>query len=147
MTDLFPILIFVSGILSGFLNTVAGGGSLLVLPLLVFSGLDMGVANATNRVAILLQSVTASRSFIREGALDVRQILPIALPAVLGSLAGTFVAIQLDEKMLRGLIALVISVMALLLVFRPAMWEERRVVNMPRWVSFSLFFLIFIWIP
>jgi len=142
MTDLFPILIFVSGILSGFLNTVAGGGSLLVLPLLVFSGLDMGVANATNRVAILLQSVTASRSFIREGALDVRQILPIALPAVLGSLAGTFVAIQLDEKMLRGLIALVISVMALLLVFRPAMWEERRVVNMPRWVSFSIFFLI-----
>lgn len=142
MTDLFPILIFVSGILSGFLNTVAGGGSLLVLPLLVFSGLDMGVANATNRVAILLQSVTASRSFIREGALDVREILPIALPAVLGSLAGTFVAIQLDEKLLRGLIALVISVMALLLVFRPAMWEERRVVSMPRWVSFSLFFLI-----
>jgi uncharacterized membrane protein YfcA len=142
MTGLFPILIFLSGILSGFLNTVAGGGSLLVLPLLVFSGLDMGIANATNRVAILLQSVTASRSFIRQGTLDVREILPTALPAVIGSLAGTFVAIQLDERLLRVAIALMISVMAGLLVFRPAMWEEKRAVRLPGWLSFLIFFLI-----
>ena len=77
----FQVFIFLSGIVSGFLNTVAGGGSLLVLPLLVFSGLDMGVANATNRVAIFLQSVTATRGFARGGVLDFREMLPAALAA------------------------------------------------------------------
>ena len=142
MADLFPLFIFFSGILSGFLNTVAGGGSLLILPLLVFSGLDMGVANATNRVAILLQSVTASRSFIRGGALEIREMLPVALVAALGSLAGTFVAIKLDEKALRGAIGLVILLMAFLLVFRPTMWEERRALRLPRWLMIVIFFLI-----
>jgi uncharacterized membrane protein YfcA len=142
MADFFPLLIFLSGILSGFLNTVAGGGSLLVLPLLVFSGMDMGVANATNRVAILLQSFSASRSFMREGAFEVRRILPSVFPAMFGSLTGTLVAIRLDERLLRGSIALLILVMAMLLVFRPGMWEERREVRLPGWLNFALFFLI-----
>jgi len=142
MADNFPFLIFLSGILAGFLNTVAGGGSLLVLPLLVFSGLDMGVANATNRVAILLQSVTASRSFIRGGALETREMLPVALVASLGSLAGTLVAIKLDENALRGVIGLVILLMAFLLVFRPTMWEERRAIRLPHWLMVVIFFLI-----
>jgi uncharacterized membrane protein YfcA len=142
MADFFPLLIFLSGILSGFLNTVAGGGSLLVLPLLVFSGMDMGVANATNRVAILLQSFSASRSFMREGAFEVRRILPSVFPAMFGSLTGTLVAIRLDERLLRGSIALLILVMAMLLVFRPGMWEERCEVRLPGWLNFALFFLI-----
>lgn len=142
MSGYFPFLIFISGILSGFLNTVAGGGSLLVLPLLVFSGLDMGVANATNRVAILLQSVTASRSFARGGVLETREVFPLALVASLGSLAGTLVAIKLDEKALRGTIGLLILLMAFLLVYRPALWEERRKTCLPRWLMFTIFFLI-----
>lgn len=142
MSGYFPLLIFLTGILAGFLNTVAGGGSLLVLPLLVFSGLDMGVANATNRVAILLQSVTASRSFISGGALETREMLPVALVASLGSLAGTLVAIKLNENALRGAIGLLILLMAFLLVFRPAMWEQRRDKSLPRWLLFTVFFLI-----
>jgi uncharacterized membrane protein YfcA len=142
MAEFFPLLIFFAGILSGFLNTVAGGGSLLVLPLLVFSGLDMGVANATNRVAILLQSLVAARSFFREGALDVRKSGAAVLPAVLGALFGTVVAIRLDEKMLRGSIALLILAMAFLLVFRPSMWENPKRIRMPFWLHGALFFLI-----
>jgi len=142
MAGLYPVLIFVSGILSGFLNTVAGGGSLLVLPLLVFSGLDMGVANATNRVAILLQSLVAARGFYREGALDLRRSSAAVLPAVIGALAGTHVAIRLDEQILRASIALLILVMAVLLVFRPSMWEKPRRIQMPFPVHAVLFFLI-----
>ncbi len=142
MEILFPLLIFLSGILSGFLNTVAGGGSLLVLPLLVFAGLDMGVANATNRVAIFLQSLTATRSFLRGGVLDVRELLPLAIPAAIGSLLGTIVAIRLEETALRVVIALFISLMAFLLVFRPSMWETNRNVHLPRWLLSFIFFLI-----
>ena len=142
MAGFFPVLIFFSGILSGFLNTVAGGGSLLVLPLLVFTGLDMGVANATNRVAILLQSLVAARGFFREGVLDLRRSSAAVLPAIIGALTGTLVAIRLDERFLRASIALLILVMAFLLVFRPSMWERPRRVQMPFSVYAALFFLI-----
>ncbi|MEA3363735.1 MAG: sulfite exporter TauE/SafE family protein, partial [Thermodesulfobacteriota bacterium] len=45
-------LLFVVGIVAGILNTLAGGGSLLTLPLLIFMGLSGSVANGTNRIAI-----------------------------------------------------------------------------------------------
>jgi hypothetical protein len=57
------ILIFLSGIASGFLNVVAGGGSLLTLPLLTLLGMGIDVANGTNRIAILLQNIVAVRNF------------------------------------------------------------------------------------
>lgn len=142
MAGFFPLAIFLAGILSGFLNTVAGGGSLLVLPLLVFSGLDMGVANATNRVAIFLQSLTAARSFLRAGALDLRKSAAAVLPAALGALTGTIVAIRLDETLLRGSIGVLILVMAVLLVFKPSMWERPRQARMPAWLHGAFFFLI-----
>ena len=140
--DFFQFFIFLSGIVSGFLNTVAGGGSLLVLPLLVFSGLEMGVANATNRVAILLQSLTATRSFARGGVLDVREMFPAAFAASLGSLVGTVAAVRMDEQALRAVAALFIFGMALLLLFRPGMWERRRAVQMPPAIHHAVFFLI-----
>ena len=50
---------FVVGGISGFLNVVAGGGSALTLPLLIFMGLDTVTANGTNRIAIVFQSIFA----------------------------------------------------------------------------------------
>ncbi|MDI3494611.1 MAG: uncharacterized protein PWQ72_738, partial [Pseudothermotoga sp.] len=57
------ILIFLSGIASGFLNVVAGGGSLITLPLLTMLGMGIDIANGTNRIAILLQNIVAVRNF------------------------------------------------------------------------------------
>lgn len=51
------------GFLAGFINTLAGSGSLLTLPLLMFLGLPANVANGTNRIGILFQSIVASGSF------------------------------------------------------------------------------------
>ena len=66
---LYPAL-FAAGLVSGALNVVAGGGSFLVLPLLIFAGLPPTVANGTNRVAILVQNVGAVWSFDRYRVLD-----------------------------------------------------------------------------
>ncbi|MFW6370983.1 MAG: TSUP family transporter, partial [Bacteroidota bacterium] len=61
-----------AGFIAGFINTLAGSGSLLTLPLLIFLGLPPTVANGTNRVAILLQTVVAVSSFKKQKVLDTK---------------------------------------------------------------------------
>ena len=53
------VFLISTGIAAGFINTVAGGGSLLTLPLLIFMGLPAAEANASNRVAIIIQNIFA----------------------------------------------------------------------------------------
>ena len=126
MDILYYIIIAFAGGIAGFLNVTAGGGSLLVLPILVFAGMDMSVANGTNRVAILCQNLVAMGKFKKEGLLSVRDALPFTIPAAIGSVAGSFLAVSLNEKMLRSAIAALILVMAFLLIAKPKMWENQR---------------------
>ncbi len=142
MDILKPLLILLTGIAAGFLNVTAGGGSLLVLPMLVFSGLDMSIANATNRVAILLQNLVAAGNFKKGKVLSFREAVFFAVPASIGSVVGTSLAITMDEKLLKIVIASLILVMAFLLVFKPRMWEEQRKQSLPDWVILAAFFLI-----
>lgn len=130
------------GVMQGFLNTVAGGGTLLVLPALTFLGMDLAVANGTNRIAILLQSVSGAASFRSQKALSFERALPLAAAATLGALVGTFLVVQVDKKMLNLVIAALISLMALLLVFKPKMWEEVEEKNWPKWGVYAAFFAV-----
>lgn len=62
----YPLLIL-AGFIAGFINTMAGGGSLLTLPLLIFMGLPSAVANGTNRIAIFMSAFSASAGFKSKG--------------------------------------------------------------------------------
>jgi hypothetical protein len=136
------LMIVITGVFAGFLNVTAGGGSLLVLPLLVFSGLDMSVANATNRVAILLQNSVALAKFKKEKILSLKEAVFFAVPASLGSVLGTSLAITMDDRALKLVIAFLILVMAILLVLKPKMWEEQSRQAIPGWGLLIVFFFI-----
>ena len=69
------LLLFVVGSIAGTLNVLAGGGSFLTLPVLLFLGLPAPLANGTNRVAILAQNIGAVWSFRRQGFFDARSLL------------------------------------------------------------------------
>src|SRR3989304_4742984 len=75
------------GLVAGVVNTLAGGGSLLSVPLLVLLGLPGTVANGTNRIGVLLQSLVATWRFRGKGLLELRPLLPVLLPVLAGSLA------------------------------------------------------------
>ena len=66
------VLLFFTGVLAGVINVMAGGGSSIVLPVLIFLGIDPTVANGTNRVAILFQNFFATLSFRKEGVADIK---------------------------------------------------------------------------
>jgi len=92
------LLLLGVGVVAGVINTLAGGGSLLSVPLLVFLGLPGDVANGTNRVGVLAQNATAMRGFSAAGIPGWPSAAPVLAPVVAGSLAGAWAIAQLDAQ-------------------------------------------------
>ncbi len=115
-----------AGFVAGFINTLAGSGSLVTLPLLIFLGLPANVANGTNRVAILFQNVVSVSSFRQQKMLDVRGGLSLAIPAIVGSVVGAQIAVNLDETVMRRIIGMLMVVMLVVILIKPKRWLEGR---------------------
>jgi len=91
VTALQAALLFGAGIVAGIVNTVAGGGSLLTVPLLnEVAGLPGNLANGTNRIGVLVQSGTAALRFRAEGVPGGRGALPLLVPTALGAGLGAY---------------------------------------------------------
>ena len=100
-------LLFVVGIVAGILNVLAGGGSLLTLPLLIFMGLPSAVANGTNRIAIFCQNIFAIRGFRKRGVMPLELALLCTPPALIGSWVGASLAISMDDQLFNRVLALI----------------------------------------
>jgi uncharacterized membrane protein YfcA len=100
------LLVFV-GMLSGWLNVMAGGGSLLSVPVMLFMDIPAPVANGTNRIAILAQNITAVYTFFRKGFSDFKLSLSLSLMACLGAVGGAWVGVQLEGVWFNRLLAAV----------------------------------------
>ncbi|MBE8539218.1 sulfite exporter TauE/SafE family protein [Geoglobus acetivorans] len=120
----FYILTILAGILSGFINTLAGSGSLITLPLLIFLGLPANVANGTNRVAILLQSLVGMRGFQSHGFLDPKSSVRFAVPAMIGAVLGAQIAVDLNEELMRRVIGAIMVLMLVIMLLNPKRWVE-----------------------
>ena len=116
------LLVILIGVFAGFMNTLAGGGSLLSLPLLIFLGLPANVANGTNRIAILLQNMVGVASFKQQKVLDQKTGFLLGLPAVIGSFIGAWLAVDINEQVLEFIIAGILIMMFFLVIFKPDKW-------------------------
>lgn len=112
-------LILIAGTAAGFMNTLAGGGSLLTMPVLILMGLPSAVANGTNRIALLFQNATATWNFRRKGYFDWRLALMLSLPAVLGAAMGSGIAVDIPDRIFNRLLAGVMVLVLLLILFKP----------------------------
>ena len=113
------LVLFVAGVAASVLNVVAGGGSFLTLPILIFLGLPATLANGTNRVGVLMQNVSAVWGFHRARVLDWRWALTVSIPAVAGSAAGTWAALYVGDELFRRILAIVMVVVTLAMLFAP----------------------------
>ncbi len=119
MTTPEIIALIFAGICVGFINTLAGGGSIISLSLLMFLGLPAPVANATNRIAITVQTFTATISFKQQKVLDTKKGLLLAIPTVIGAIAGSFIATDINEIILERTMAVVMLFMLFFIVYKP----------------------------
>ena len=111
------LLLFGSGLVVGFINVMAGGGSSLTLPLLIFLGLDSSLANGTNRLAILIQNLSAVVSFRREKIAKFKMSLKLASLALPGAIVGSIVAVRMSNLLFQKLLAIVIIGIMLTMIF------------------------------
>ena len=105
------------GIVAGFLNVMAGGGSLLTVPIMVFMDVPGPVANGTNRIAILAQSITATIAFLRRGYAEFRLSLTLAACALPGAVVGAMAGTRLDGIWFNRILAIIMVVVMLVMAF------------------------------
>ena len=98
MTWTEALFLIGTGLLAGMINTIAGGGSLLTLPLLRFMGLSAPEANASNRVARLIQNIFAIRGFNSKNVGVFPFAYWVAISASVGSILGTLIAVDISDK-------------------------------------------------
>jgi len=127
------LLYLLGGFLAGMINTLAGNGSAITLSLLIFSGMPAPVANATNRIGALAQTLTAVGSLRRSPrtVLLFRQSRFFMIPALLGALLGAWLAIDVPEFWLKRFIGVVMLVLLATLLLKPRRWAAPTQVGHP----------------
>lgn len=148
MPDLLvnSLLLFLVGLIAGTLNVIAGGGSLLSLPVMIFLGLPPTVANGTNRVAILIQNIGASWSFHRRGLVSREWLLLAVPPALVGAVIGTVMAVQIGEAEFQRVLAVILVAAAAWQIWNPVKLHPDGNAQLPtggrRLAFIAAFFLI-----
>ncbi len=85
------------GVGAGMVNTLAGGGNIFTLSLLLFFGFPTSLANGTNRLGVLVQNFSGAFTFYRNGFLNPRQNLIYLIPSTIGAIFGAWIASYLDK--------------------------------------------------
>ncbi len=114
------IILIITGLISGVINTLAGGGSNLTLPALMIMGMPADVANGTNRIGIVLQCIVGVSGFRKNKKLETEDIGPILLPTLIGGLFGAIAASYAPAWIVKPLLLGTMLSMSLVILIRPS---------------------------
>ncbi len=123
---LLYILALLAGAVAGVINTLAGSGSLVTLPMLMLLGLPATVANGTNRVGVAVQNVVGLVTLKRRGALRIDGWVWFLAPVVAGAAAGAWIAVDVDDVWLERAIGGLMAVMFVVILLDPKKWLKSR---------------------
>lgn len=139
----YIILVF-AGIAAGFINVVAGGGSLITLPLMIFMGLPPTVANASNRVALMAQNIVAVTNFSKNKVGGGKYGVILGIMALLGAIIGAQLAVDIPEDVFNKILSIVMIAVAVLILTNPNMTalQEERTTGKHRIIGIISFFFI-----
>jgi uncharacterized membrane protein YfcA len=112
-----PLLIL-AGAAAGMMNSLAGGGTLLTFPALMFSGMSAIAANITSTVALLTGHVSSMWSYRRELATQKKWTLRFAGPSMAGGLVGALLLLNTGEAQFRAIVPYLILLAAVTFTFQ-----------------------------
>ncbi len=133
------------GILAGILNTLAGNGSAITLTILIeVLHLPADIANGTNRVGILAQSITGTAAFYKNGKLNLKHSRPIVVPTIIGALIGILVAISVSSEQFRAVFRFLLLFMLFVILVNPKRWLRKTDTSRPvnYWLTIPFFLLL-----
>ena len=113
----YPLLIIV-GFIVGIINTMAGGGSLITLPLLIFLGLPSSVANGTNRIAIMMTAFSANMGFKSKGLSTYPFSAYLGVFALVGSIIGANIAVEIEGELFNKILSVIMILVVVIIIFK-----------------------------
>jgi len=139
------VLITVVGFIAGFVNTVAGGGSIITLPAMILVGLDPTVANATNRLGILLSALSAAAGFKSKKVSVMPFSLYLGLAATIGAVFGAMIVVEFDKSLFNKVLAIIMIIIVVLMILQPRIKRAvsiERLNGKPLWLTLVVFLLL-----
>ncbi len=140
----YPLLIGV-GFVVGFINTIAGGASLISLPVLIFLGLPPAVANGTNRVAIVVQNTMGVMGFKSKGVSTFPFNAYLGVSALVGAILGAYLAVDIKGDTFNRILAIIMVAVVLIIIFSPGIKLDKlheRISGKHLWLGIVGFFFI-----
>jgi uncharacterized membrane protein YfcA len=146
MNPIVEIIVLIGvGFIAGSVNTLAGGGSLLTLPILIFLGLPPNVANGTNRIAILFQNIFTTAGFKSKGITTFPFSIYLGISALVGSIIGAQIAVDISGETFNRILAIIMVVIVVYMVFKPKS-KQLQIIEQTSgkkmWVSIFIFFFV-----
>ena len=139
------LIIILAGVLVGFINTLAGGGSVISLSLLLILGLPATIANGTNRVSIFFQTSSSVFTFWRKKMFTARKILWLVIPATAGSILGAYIATGVKSDTLEIAMVVIMAFMLIFIFAKPSLWLKEKTAMLEKriqWWQILLFFAV-----
>lgn len=137
------ILLLVSGVVVGIINTLGGGGSVITMALFMAMGIPVAVANGTNRIAVVMQNLSATIAFMRKKMLDLKSSLLLGIPTVLGTIAGSLFALDVSDKTFKVCLSLVLAIILVYLILDRGNAPKQEGQSLKiRWWHYPIFFLV-----
>ena len=136
-------LLLLAGFLVGFINTIAGSGTVITYSLFMMLGLPANFANGTIRLGVVMQTLVAGLNFRKHQKLDFKKGLKLAIPVIVGSVIGAQIAASIDENIFRKILAGVLFIMLIFLFADPKRWlkDQLHLINRkPDFLQISIFF-------
>jgi len=137
------VILAVVGAVAGFLNVLAGGGSALTIPLMIFLGYDATVANGSNRIAIQVEALSAVAAFKKQKNSDFPMSLRLSLMTLPGGILGAFYAVKIDDALFTKILAVVMVLIIITLIFPKAeIVEHAKKHKWKNWLSWPVMFAV-----
>lgn len=137
------LFIFVSGVFAGFMNVLAGGGSFITLPVLVFAGLPIDVANGTNRFANFVITSYSTYRFEKKGLGTFKYAIPLGIPALFGAMLGAYISISIPRDLLEKVVGILILIMIpFIFMNKETMIQGKRELRKNTLLTYIIFFLL-----
>ena len=129
------LFIFVVGLAAGFVDAIAGGGGLIMLPGLLFTGLPVSGAIATNKLCGTFGSLTSSAKFAQSKQVDWRACALMGLPVALGAYWGSRSIDRLPSDWAEPIVIVLIAAITFFVVLNPGFGTAKSVDNSERKIA------------
>ena len=145
MTEISPILLpvlFLTGAVAGLIDSIAGGGGLITIPVLLGLGLPPQTALGTNKLQATFGSFSAMAHFVRAGTVRLRDAAPGVVWTAIGAILGSYTVQQIDPGFLKKVIPYLLLLILCYTIFTPKLGAEEVKPRLARGIFYPLFGLL-----